>query len=188
MKEVAYISQIETPIEKLDFTTSQKFDVDHDYFKRPANYLGNLYYIWDNIAFQGTTTINDAFKIEFPIETKKYDQINIKSAFSNIAKSTILFKYAAKGSTNELAVSNYLIIDNNNQENWITRASQNTQNLNYHYFNYSDPTKKACFLDIINSSTGRGKTTLLGVDIFPEDDLSSSEKKSYKFEYNNNPS
>lgn len=192
MRERAYVKKIITPIEELKFSISKQFDVDHDYFKIPLNNPdANQPYIYQNVEPPSWTGSNDPryFHIHYPVETMRYDKVVIKERLKggtysdrDNVLSTVVFNYASKGSTEELAVSNYLIRNNQDQET-----------VSY------DPAVTGPYLDDEGNylsgfnienyyvSNGRGKTTLLGIDFFPGDDTNSADKQSFKFEYGFNP-
>ncbi len=208
MTERAYVTKIVTPVEQYDFTLSERFDVDHDYFSVPLNNGGigsgtnNHWYANNNIGSHDT-------KVKYPVEVMKYDQIQhsvrvtrlitqssgdggvvipTKTGCSELdplpqyelldssVVSTIEFNYAAKGSAEELAVSDYLILDNSKTENNIGQYEPNAE-LGF-VFDIED----------YDAGDARGKTTLLGLTIYPEDDLLSSDAKKFSFEYGFNPS
>lgn len=180
MRERAYLKKIITPVQELDFTISQRFDVEHDYFTKPANYttLADPYY-WEN-RFYGTNGSASDFDIFYPVETMKYDSIVVKSRLidkdiyqtENLRTAAIAFNYAAKGSAQELAVSEFLIRDNDN-----IQSSQ-----------AHNPSQGGIFdIDAYKGEDKRGKTTLLGIDLL-DGRLDQATKTSYSFEYAYNPS
>jgi RHS repeat-associated protein len=185
-KEEAYVDKIVTQSEELVFNSSQRFDIEHDYFEAPANYFRPF----DGQSPQcgsGITPYHygakDILKIYYPINTKKYDKILVRNTSwkSEVVKS-IDFKYASKGSSDELAVSSYLIRNNSDQEvkNYSGRMSNFFCGVSY--LNMSD------FFNVEfykSNSNARGKTTLLGLVINSKDNI---DKKTYKFKYDFNPS
>ncbi len=184
MRELAYLTRIVTPTQELDFTISERYDVDHDYYTKPANRVGNNYYYEDRkYTSQGSTT---DFDIEYPVETMKYDSIRVKSRLidkrlypneSNLL-GTIVLNYAAKGSAEELAVSSYLIRNNNKLEKLLSNGQligKPSRSANFNMEEYYSATEK------------RGKTTLLGVEFFGSNPH-INDKTAYKFEYGYNPS
>jgi len=177
MRERAYVTKIVTPVQEIDFTSSPKMDVDFDYFSKPANNI-NQNFVYEDLKYNSTGSITD-FDIFYPVEIMKYDQIQIRENIKDDAEyirndktSTIKLEYAEKGSNEELGVSNYLIRDNNNQE----------------IYPYS-PSNPGVF-DITNfyTANGRGKTTLVGLTIFPENKTNHNQPLKYKFQYGFNPS
>lgn len=184
MRELAYLKKIITPTQQIDFTISERYDVDHDYFTKPANRVGNGYY-YENRQYcassQGSST---DFDIEYPVETMKYDTIKVKSRlidpalYSNENMQTGLIKlnYAAKGSAQELAVSNFLIRNNDKLEKVINGTLIGAP---------SRPTFSVS--EYSNGTDKRGKTTLLGLELYGST-VSADEKNEYKFEYAYNPS
>lgn len=174
MRERAYVTRIVTPVQEVDFTSSQKYDVDHDYFETPLNYIHNFEYVYADPA----NVAGDLLTIKYPVETKKYDNVIVKERMTDKILNTIVFNYAAKGSTKELAVSNYLIRNNADAET-VPFNPAHTGSL----FNISNYLVSASGYGV-----GRGKTTLLGIDFFPENNLTTTDKKSYKFDYDFNPS
>ena len=196
MRERAYVTKITTPVQEIEFSSSKKMDVDHDYFKTPLNDPdgdNNYYYSNHGIPEDGNNVT--ILNVDYPIELMKYDKIVVKEKVQdnvlyprNRTTNTIVLNYADKGSAEELAVSKYLIRDNNNIESvtyypewngpWITGSG----NVGFEIEDYLVTTSG------YNAGVGRGKTTLLGIDFFPEDGNNSPDKKSYHFEYGNNPS
>lgn len=185
MRERAYLTHIVTPTQNVDFTISQRFDVEHDYYNKPANKVGNQYFYENRKYGSNNGSITD-FDILYPIETMKYDEIKVYSKLidkvlyptENLLTQAIVLNYAQKGSPQELAVSEYLIRNNNN-----------TPKLNTDGTVLGAPSSTAPF-DIEkykNTTDKRGKTTLLSVDFYGGQ-IVSSEKTSYKFEYAYNPS
>lgn len=191
MRERAYVTKISTPVQEIDFSISKKMDVDFDYFEVPLNRPSNQItpYYYENAFIRDNGKDVDLL-VDYPNELMRYDQLVIKEKVQddvlyprNKTVNTIVLNYAEKGSAQELAVSNYLIRNNNNEEvatynpAVVTPGSGSAGfNIeNYHVQNY-------------HVGKGRGKTTLLGIDIFPEDNTSTADKRSYTFEYANNPS
>lgn len=181
MRERAYLTRIITPTQYLDFTISTRMEVEHDYYSKPANKVGNTFYYEDRkYSSSGSTGSSTDFDIVYPVETMKYDSIKVysklidKQLYSNEKTLTgaVALKYAEKGSAQELAVSSYLIRDNNNIDKSSEKPSD-TDAFNIESYH--------------NSSIKRGKTTLIGVDLLGSD-LKESEKTSYKFDYAYNPS
>ncbi|MBP6236515.1 MAG: hypothetical protein KA536_10250 [Saprospiraceae bacterium] len=188
MRERAYVKKIITPIQEIDFSISQKFDVDHDYFKVPLNNPDlNNPYIYKSLEPPGGGS-NDEFHINYPLELMRYDSIIVKDNINanpvyqlNRILSKIVFVYATKGSQEELAVSEYLIRNNNDTETTpydpAVTGPQLDQNGNFiNGFNIED----------YKLPTGRGKTTLKKIKYFPENDL--NDVQIYHFEYGFNPS
>ena len=182
MRELAYLQKIVTPTQQIDFTISERYDVEHDYFTKPANKVGNDYY-YENRKLCTQSTTSD-FDINYPIETMKYDSIKIKSRLvdsklypnENLQSGLIKFNYAAKGSAQELAVSNYLIRDNNKQEKIVNGAV------------VGSPSRTAPFsIEEYKGTDKRGKTTLVGIELYGST-VSAAQKTEYKFEYAYNPS
>ena len=184
MRELAYLQKIVTPTQEIDFTISERYDVNHDYYTKPANRVGNDYY-YENLKYCASQGNITDFDIEYPVETMKYDQIQIKSRLvsselypnENLSVGTIKFNYAAKGSTQELAVSSYLIRNNNKQE----KIATNGKLIGSPTFSSFDMAAYA------NTTDKRGKTTLLGLEFYGST-VSAAEKNEYKFEYGYNPS
>lgn len=182
MRELAYLQKIVTPTQEIDLTISERYDVEHDYYTKPANRVGNDYYYENRELCVVNGTIND-FDINYPVETMKYDSIKIKSRLvnpklypnENLQTGLIRFNYAAKGSQQELAVSRYLIRNNNKQEKIV---SGDVIGLSSHAFDIEEYN---------NSMDKRGKTTLLGLELYGAT-VSASQKTEYKFEYGYNPS
>jgi RHS repeat-associated protein len=194
MRERAYVQKIVTPIEEVDFTTSKRFDVDHDYFEIPLNNPDvNQDYIYQNVKPPAWKGSNDPeyFHIHYPIEIMRYDTLVVKERLKennygerdNIL-STIIFDYAAKGSSKELAVSNYLIRNNEDKETVPYKPAVTGPALDAN----GNPTDNGFNIEHYKVATGRGKTTLLGVDFIPGGGMNSDKKQSYKFEYDYNPS
>lgn len=181
MRERAYVTKIVTPVQQIDFLISKRYDVDHDYFKTTLNWIAGVpNYVYSN-AVAGTNGSNEPIQVNYPVETMKYDQVTIKERLNNQTLNTVKFNYAAKGSAQELAVSNYIIRNNNDQETIPYDPANTAQALNIEKYNifgaFNNP-----------YGVGRGKTTLLSIDFFPQDNMTASDKQSYKFEYNYNPS
>ncbi|MDX2361572.1 MAG: RHS repeat-associated core domain-containing protein [Crocinitomicaceae bacterium] len=182
MRERAYLTKIITPVQELDFTISERFDVNHDYFTKPANQLtgGNDYY-YENRQYgtQGSATDFDIF---YPVETMKYDSIYVKSKMidenlytnENLITGAIVLDYADQGSSEQLAVSEYLIRDNANVQHPL--ADNPSTGGSFDIEDYTDGT-----------ADKRGKTTLLAVHMLGGD-LNSADRTSYEFEYAFNPS
>ena len=193
MRERAYVTKITTPIQEVDFTISNKMDVDFDYFETPLNRPSNNVntYFYEN-AFIRDNGKDVDLKIDYKNELMKYDRLVVKEKIQddglyprNRTVNTIVLNYADKGSSEELAVSNYLIRDNLNDERVTynpASVSPGTSSLAFDVEDYHVQNSN------YNNGVGRGKTTLLGVDFFPEDDISTTDKRSYLFEYGNNPS
>ncbi len=181
MRELAYLQRIVTPTQEIDFTISERYDVEHDYYTKPANRVGNDYY-YENRKLCTTSNTSD-FDIDYPVETMKYDSIKVKSRLinpglypnENLQTDLIRFNYAAKGSLQELAVSKYLIRNNNKQEKIV---NGDVIGLSTHAFDMEEYN---------NSRDRRGKTTLLGLEFYGTN-VSASQKTEYKFEYAYNPS
>lgn len=181
MRERAYVTKIITPVQEVDFTISQRFEVDHDYYSKPANTVGNNFetkHFYKDRKFTADGSSTD-FDIHYPIETMKYDKITIKDKSRdytlyntrNAVQGTIVLNYADKGSEEELAVSNYLIRTNDDEARLINTPS------NTHDFNISE----------YYTHNGRGKTTLTGVTFYSGLDK-ETDKQQFIFEYANNPS
>ncbi|GAA0875019.1 hypothetical protein GCM10009118_14270 [Wandonia haliotis] len=184
MRERAYLQKIITPVQEVDFTISKRFDVDHDFFTKPLNrYMNDFYFADKSMTSQGTPEDYDIF---YPVETMKYDTIRSSSLLidktnylsENLKTNTVVLEYADKGSTNELAVSSYLIRSNNNEEktdgNGVTLGSP-YKSTNFDIEEYKSTSEK------------RGKTTLLGVS-FLDGEENEATKTDYQFEYAYNPS
>jgi RHS repeat-associated protein len=190
MRERAYLTKIETPVQYVDFTISQRFDVEHDYYNKPANRVGNQSYYENRLVGTpppGNGRITD-FDIVYPIETMKYDRIKVYSKLidknlyttENLLVQSVVLNYAAKGSAQELAVSEYLIRNNDN----TPKMADATNGIIL-----GSPSSSVAF-DIEaykNSTDKRGKTTLLSIDLYGGSEA-ATEKTSYKFEYAYNPS
>ncbi len=184
MRERAYLTKIVTPVQEVDFTISQRFDVDHDYLAKPANRVGTEYYYEDRHCAAGANGSPSDFDINYPIETMKYDTIKVFSRLidesiyttENTQTQGIVFNYADKGSPEELAVSDYLIRENDDTPK--TRADGTHIGM-----------PSQTYFDIEEFAQGdkRGKTTLLGIELFGGD-MNASEKTQYEFEYAYNPS
>ncbi len=182
MRELAYLTKIVTPVQEIDLTISERYDVDHDYYSKPANRVGSSYY-YENRTYTSQGSSTD-FDIEYPVETMKYDSIMVtsrlinKHLYPNESNSiaTIALNYAAKGSPQELAVSSYLIRNNNKQEKTLNGQPIGLPSSStvFNAENYYSETEK------------RGKTTLLGIDFYGAS-VHADEKNSYAFEYAYNP-
>ncbi|MGV3632283.1 MAG: RHS repeat-associated core domain-containing protein [Bacteroidota bacterium] len=180
MREIAYLTKIVTPLQEIDLSISQRMEVDHDFYSKPANKIGDEFYYEDreyNHNFnEGSPT---DFDVSYPVETMKYDNIKIYSRLfdpihypeENALQGSVVLNYAAKGSEQELAVSNYLIRNNENQDKLIDKPSSTDFNIESYY----------------SETIKRGKTTLLGIDFF-DSELNPGTVTSYKFEYDYNPS
>lgn len=183
MRELAYLKKVVTPTQEIDFTISERYDVDHDYFTKPANRVGNDYY-YENRKYCATQGHITDFDIEYPVETMKYDTIKIKSRLvnpelypnENMQTGLIRFNYAAKGSTQELAVSSFLIRNNDKLEKVINGTLIGAP---------SRPTFSIS--EYSNGTDKRGKTTLLGLEFYGST-VTPAQKNEYKFEYAYNPS
>ncbi len=185
MRERAYVTRIITPTQEINFNKSPRFDVDHDYFQEPLNIVKGAHHTQKHAYSKlplGTNGSNSDFNIHYPVEMMKYDKIVIRDRLSNQALNTIVFDYASKGSNQELAVSEYLIRDNNNLE-MIPFDPEVTAGPPLSSFDIED-------YNIQNSGygAGRGKTTLLGINFYPGDNTSSLDSRKYSFDYNYNPS
>ncbi|MCH2196603.1 RHS repeat-associated core domain-containing protein [Kordia sp.] len=184
MRERAYLTKIITPIQEVDFTISKRFDVDHDYLAKPANRVGNEFYYEDRHCAAGANGSPSDFDIHYPVETMKYDSINVftrlidKSIYTteNTQTQGIVLKYAEKGSPEELAVSDYVIRDNNDTPK--TRADGT---------HIGTPSQTYFDIEEFAQKDKRGKTTLLGIELFGGD-MDASQKTQYEFEYAYNPS
>ena len=196
MQEHAYVTKITTPIETIDFTNSERFDVNHDYFSAvfnryrittptsPSNYVynshPNLYgsvhgIVGPNWYIIPPENTDYTIRNDYPVETRKYDTIKVSENISsnhNLVQN-VQFKYADKGSSQELAVSNYLILNNVKQFTSYRPESTVTDLVPGHFLQ--------------PFGNGRGKTTLLGLE-FRGASLSSLEKINYGFQYSYNPS
>jgi RHS repeat-associated protein len=183
MRERAYVTRIVTPVEQVDFTTSKRFDVDHDYFKTTLNWISTpqnaLDYVYSNATIGNPNPV--PLEVIYPVEIQKYDKLEISERLHNNPLSTIVFNYAAKGSSQELAVSDYLIRNNNDQETIAYDPA--AAGMGSNAFDIED-----YLVQTSGYVTGRGKTTLLSINYYPGDDLTSSEARQYKFEYGYNPS
>lgn len=176
MRERAYVTKIVTPIQEVDFSISPRFDVDCDYFTDCANYRGNF-----NFNYRNWNYINrpENFDVIYPLELMRYDELVVKERLNDApfyarerTLRTIKLNYAAQGSAEQLAVSNYLIRNNNNVDRGL----------------YDPVTFNATWsIEDFYTSNGRGKTTLLGVDVFPRNNTGTTDKRSYDFEYAYNP-
>lgn len=183
MRELAYLTKIVTPAQELVFKTSQRYDVDHDYYAKPANKVGTYFYYEDRQATTGNGTAAD-FDIKYPVETMRYDEIEVFSRLmdkmvypsENLRTGRIKLNYAAKGSPQELAVSDFLIRNNNDTPKMATNGKQLGAPSNSGF----------AIADYNNGADKRGKTTLLSVDFFGAG--TKGTKTSYQFEYAYNPS
>lgn len=183
MRELAYLTKIVTPAQELVFKTSQRYDVEHDYYAKPANKIGTSFYYEDRKASTQSQSPSD-FDIYYPVETMRYDEIEVFSrlidktvyASENLRTGRIKLNYAVKGSPQELAVSEFLIRNNNDTPKMATNGKQlgAPSNSGFAIGDYNDATNK------------RGKTTLLSVDFFGAG--TKGTKTSYQFEYGYNPS
>jgi hypothetical protein len=208
MRELAYVTRIVTPVKEYRFDISQRMDVDHDFFSKPANCIGNNEYIYEDLHFTNDPEEGDAtFDLKYPVETMKYDQVTTYDRTKDIALyplegralRTTKLRYAEKGSAEELAVSKYLIRTNENVEFNLAGPE--------HHFSPSamddhlvpNPALPNSFsieafnVEVINAQAntqlkGRGKTTLLGVDHLSGNGTDPTNKQSYSFEYGYNPS
>ncbi|WP_420572072.1 RHS repeat domain-containing protein [Kordia sp.] len=184
MRERAYLTKIVTPIQEVDFTISKRFDVDHDYLAKPANRVGNEFYYENRHCAAGANGSPSDFDIKYPVETMKYDSIKVYSKFidktiyttENTLTQGIVFKYADKGSPEELAVSDYVIRDNDDTPK--TRADGT---------HIGTPSQTYFDIEEFKQGDKRGKTTLLGIELFGGD-MDASQKTQYEFEYAYNPS
>lgn len=186
MRERAYLKKIITPIQEINLYTSSKLDVDHDYFKIPLNNPDpNRPYIYKDLTPNGGGS-NSSFHIEYPNELLKYDSITIHEHHneSNYSRkrniSTIIFNYAHQGSEEELAVSNYLIRDNTNEETVPYDPSIVGPELD------SNGNQAGFNIENYYKNEGRGKTTLLGIDFYPSSEI-RFDKRSFSFEHAVNP-
>lgn len=189
-RERAYVKKILTPVQQIDFETSERFEVDHDYFNKPFNRIaGDYKYIGKSMFTPGwpishidytTSTaispevVDNSIEIKYPIDLRKYDRILVKNMQNNLVQNVTL-NYAAIGSSQQLAVSRRLILKNDK----ITFNAYNPSDLGYGL----DPS----FFSVSDGPEGRGKTTLLGVD-YRGSSTTSTNKISYSFEYGYNPS
>ena len=178
MREIAYLKKIVTPTQYIDLTISKRYDVEHDYFDKPANRVGNYFY-YENRKYSsnGMSGTDADFDVRYPVETMKYDTIRIFSKLinqnlypaQNNSLGMVVLNYAQKGSAQELAVSEYLIRTNEELTKGLGSPSSG-----FSIESYKDNVNK------------RGKTTLLSVDFFGSN-LLASDKSSYKLEYAYNP-
>lgn len=196
MRERAYVEKITTPVQEIVFDKSKKMDVDHDYFETILNDpYGGVDYYYSVHGIQDGSGVETSLKVDYPVELYKYDKITITEKTQddvlyprNKITNTIVLNYAEQGSSEELAVSEYLIRKNDNEETisynpmWNGPFIAQGNNVGFNIEDYLVTTSG------YNGGEGRGKTTLLGLDFFPEDNLTTSDKRSYKFEYGNNPS
>lgn len=182
MRERAYVTKIVTPLEEVDFTISERFDVDMDYFSTILNtthgHGSNNPFVFSRLTLDGTPD-PDLFRIEYPIETMRYDEFTVKQRRNDDISQTIKLNYADQGSSKQLAVSDYVIRDQTNQELGTYELSPVAYG--HDYANVSA-------LDNYNAGVGngRGKTTLLGIEWVPE--AEPLDSRSYEFEYGFNPS
>ncbi|GEM_PF-6135542 len=185
MRERAYLTKIVTPLQELDFTISERFDVDHDYFSKPANKDGSTFYFEDR-EFSSTGSGGDEtdFDIYYPIETMKYDTVKVYSRVmdkllypdENLLTGAVLLNYAAKGSSDELAVSDYLIRNNDDTPKLKTNGEE-----------VGKPSDGTFSVSQCNDSLNkRGKTTLLSIDLL-DGEMNPQTKTSYTFDYGYNP-
>lgn len=168
MKEKVYVAKITTPLEVVEFTNSERFDVDYDYFDAVFNRVQNTY------QYNTNNTMINGLKIRnfYPLESRKYDTVRVKENISgNLAMvQNVQLKYAPIGSAQQLAVSDYLIIDNNKN-----------------FTAYDPSTDGAGLVDsIYHKSSGRGKTTLLGIEFRGTSYQGASV--AFGFNYGFNPS
>lgn len=184
MRERAYLTKIITPTQYIDFTISQRFDVEHDYLSKPANKVGNQYYYENKEVGISTGSPND-FDIDYPIETMKYDSIKVYSKLidknlypsEKLMVQAVALNYAQKGSAEELAVSEYLIRNNNNSPKLKADGTV-----------LGTPSQTSFDIEQYkNNVDKRGKTTLLSIDLYGGL-IITDEKTSYKFEYAYNSS
>lgn len=184
MHEMAYLQKIVTPLQEIDLTISERYEVDHDYYSKPANKVGNSYYFVDRkYSSSGTIGSEQDFDVRFPVETMKYDTITAISKLIDArlypsedrVTGQVVLRYAEKGGEQELAVSNFLIRNNDKLEKLVNGEEIGKPNAGMNIGQYNDGTNK------------RGKTTLLGVDFYGSD-LNEADKTSYAFEYAFNPS
>lgn len=185
-RERAYVTKITTPVEEIDFNVSERFDVDHDYFRLPFNRIDLAYKYTDKYVvnsygtspwyfhypyyFEPTSMNEDSTSILYPIDMRRYDLVTVKDRSGNLVQN-IKLNYAAKGAADELAVSKHLILDNNKTT-----------------FNGYHPSDLGAHLTDgeFDHAVGRGKTTLLGID-YRGTSLTSTNKLSYSFKYSFNP-
>lgn len=179
MRQRAYVTHITTPVEKLDFDNSTRFDVNHDYFKEIFNRFENsyVYYQHPDKIQGGPYTVIGSVSNDHPLELKRYDGIKKYERLtpgSDLVQN-VKFNYALKGTAQELAVSHYLIIDNNGNSVNYDPASLGAGLVASNFYRG-------------NEAQGRGKTTLLSLEYGGNDlnDLSNNFK--YEFGYNFNPS
>ena len=187
-RERAYVTKITTPVQALEFSCSERFDVNHDYFKAPFNRIDNEYKYNDKYIPGGGISISDIDPttglpldpeiidhntiVNYPSQLMKYDLVTVReNVISSNLVQNVSLKYAVKGSSEELAVSDKLIIDNMKN------------------FTAYDPSGLGSGLSENNFSKeiGRGKTTLIGIE-YKGSDLASTNKVAYSFNYGYNPS
>ncbi len=202
-KERAYVSTITTPVEVINFATENRFDVNHDYFRKPFNrYNGE--YVYEDVPFNNSAfgpascspipwsfstgdnlypnpALPDCHTIvNYPAELMRYDNAitNENISGTNAVVQCVTLNYAPVGSSRQLAVSNHLIIDNDGTFKdydpstcGFIPTSAGQIGLDPSYFPHT---------------TGRGKTTLIGID-YRGTSSSSTNKISYTFGYGNNP-
>ena len=183
MRERAYVTQIKTPLKTYDFTISPRFDIDHDYFKTPLNKPSgvnlNFAFLYSHALYQSKP---GAFNIEYPMELMKYDLITIKDNISNEYTNTIELNYAINGGAKQLAQSDYMILNNDGEEDIAYDPSD--------LYNIDSEGNNTGFVIDAYKRVGmkRGKTTLLGIKVYPKNLYPGSDYKEYKFDYGFNPS
>jgi hypothetical protein len=201
-RERAYVTKVTTPIQTVDFTNSERFDVDYDYFNKifnrygqatgSNNYNNYVYTVHDRITGtvptgtlydpNGQLVPNANYETrlgpKYPNELRKYDAAIVKENISGYQSpvKNVKFVYAQKGSPQELAVSNYLIIDNNKQFSAYDPSSVGNGLLKSNFYK---PDNGGTF-------NGRGKTTLLSLE-YRGSDANSSDKIAFSFDYAFNP-
>ncbi len=185
MCEKAYVTKIVTPLHEYHFSISQRFDIDHDYFEIPFNNFpqisaapaSKLPFAYADIKFHSQDNDHSKLKVHYPVETMRYDKIEVKDATTGTCTGSIRFNYAERGSADELCVSKYVIRDNDD------KPKTQLDLLSVH-------PESPVWLEQFRDSVGRGKTTLLSVEFFPEEieHSSLSEIRKYTFEYGFNPS
>jgi len=191
-RERAYVTKITTPVQVVEFTTGERFDIEHDYFNKPFNRIENEYKyinknvtagasmptVWHNPSsssgvYEPIDLVDGTVKVNYPIDLRRYEKVYVKDKAGNMVQN-ISLNYAPKGSAQELAVSRYLILDNDKTT-----------------FNSYDPAALGTGLAAANFEksvgNGRGKSTLLGID-YRGNSITSTNKLSYTFEYGYNPS
>ncbi len=195
MREKAYVKTITTPIRELGFETSQRFEVGHDYFDKPFNYNHDTAkYPYENLPYLSSGSSSD-FDVKYELELQKYDKIIVKERMRdksnypsrNKVLHTVELQYAEKGSVEELAVSNYLIRNNNDEED-LHDYDQGFSFFDNHFYPNEDRSSAVFDIRDYHKAEGRGKTTLLGVSIYVGDDSGTQDKVEYDFDYANNPS